>query len=178
MTPATPERPRRRLRWFAVLAPIIAVGGITVGIAIAQTPEGTTAEFTYAPAEAPQGGQVQIDAVCRFGQGPADRVLVYAFLVAGQAGTPYDFAMSFDIDATGAASGLLMVPADAPPGDYMILGTCFAADQAFGEPQNQPFRVLPGVAPPTTTAPTTIVPPTPPTTPPALPVPGVPTFTG
>lgn len=175
---AKPERPGRRMRWLAVLAPVLAVGGTTVGLAIAQAPEGTTAEFTYAPAEASQGGQIQIDAICRFGQGPADRVLVRAFLVAGQPGVPYDFSMSFDVDTTGSVSGQFTVPQDAPPGDYMIGATCFAADQAFGELQDQPFRVLPSSVPPTTTVPTTVPPPTSPTAPPAQPVPGSPTFTG
>jgi len=152
---------------------VLLGGGLAVVLTLASytalaQPSGRT--LTRTPAQGSPGTSIALSGTgCFFPGRPAESVFARLASRAGTTGGPFDTSAEFPVKPDGTWSGQIVVPPDAPAGEYSLSASCVEGD-ALLSPEESDFRVLPG-------------PPSPdggssPGGRPAVPVAGQPSFTG
>ena len=118
-----------------------------------------SAQFTFerSPAEGPRGTVIKVSGTgCIEGGKPYQQAHIHFYRRAGQEGGGFDTFQDYPIRSDGTWSGDLVVPQEAPPGNYGIGVTCEADDMSF--PVGEADFVVnsdPPIPPPSTTTTTT-----------------------
>lgn len=114
-------------------------------------------EFRFSPGTGQRGQILSISGWnCRVGNGPpAEKASVYLYLRAGQPGVPFGRHFDFSVDSDASWSGELRIPADAPPGEYVIVVNC-VEDDAVAPKGDREFDVRVGDAPTLTAPPASV----------------------
>lgn len=123
-----------------VSAVILLLGGVTmVAMRTGSAQEnGDVAELSFSPSEGPPGSAINITGRCLYEGRPADDALVS---LTDEPPTSRYASVSIPVAADGSVNGSLIVPVDAPPGQYRVGGLCFKSDFTIGGRIEAPFRV-------------------------------------
>jgi hypothetical protein len=154
--------PRRLIVIGAVALALIGTAPTEAVTGSPTAPPNTTFEVTIdSGSVVAPGGTISFHGTCWVdGFGPTQRVRVRGArrVPLGSGLEPFDFRLAFAVNAsTGAFSGSITVPGDAPNGSYALVATCWTQDQLFGQGE-QPFTID-GPQITTTTTTTTSLPP-------------------
>lgn len=143
---------------FAAFTGIMLILGTGTAPAQAAAPQ---TSFSRSPDRGPRGTVIKVSGSgCTDNGRPWEYAYVYFASVSTEPGKKYSKASAhFPVHADGSWEGEFTVPADAPLGDYTVLGSCSASDMDR-ECGRAPFTVTEASTP--TTAPTTTAPPPPP----------------
>lgn len=127
----------------------------------AQTPSGTSGEFSYHPTEGARGDSIYFDAKCLWGGSGKNVQLDVSVGQTNVGGS--GFGQTYGVGSDGTIAGAIVIPSTAQSGDYIISGECRLEDQVFFY-SSGPFTVTGPTLPSTTTtmtAPSTTFAPTP-----------------